>query len=728
DVYRLWVRAQGGAKCPAALSSGVCGYWEMLAGRCLSPSLGGIDLDWLWEERPKEEVLPALRSGSHCQPPKRGLPAAEHRSSNGGSAREGHGSIRSTPVGPAALPSSEGPSRHIAPSPPAGRRPQRARPTRSVSRMTLSQANALHPYEVASWRGLDLQQKMILVKQEALEMARHRRDCGLEWGRASRARAARRAELLMQAKTPDPHDSLGGSSDEESVRTNRGRRGTVARRTSGESSTRQDEDVLSPSLSPSRPRLAVILGRRMSGSTSPTAGAFSAFATSLARLSSTKESIGCSGIKKLKSTVEERRKSLVKNTRLHRLKMVRQKDFQDFSDDERERLEKAFNIGGKTDSNSLGSAGLCAALDFLGLWSNNEQERKVLKGVIRESLLFGNVNLMDFVFQIVPKVDHRLHEVKSPKLYHQFQTWDVTSIGRLRYTQCLEALKRYLEDSLSFDSETFEEFWKEMTREFHTRFKSQSMKDGSIDFIGFQQLAAELEDLAAQYRSQTENRAARSEGIPANLEAAHFGELAKLLRIFCKQDKGDAEITISQVMSCLFTCGALPTLGRVHSIAREYFEQKEDSSVYRFFDFLKLVTHFRSEGYHFRQATFQSLFTVNNWPSNHTVNVEDVPQLMEKTGLCADCSCSVSDIAAVLEDCNQESETSFGLHKLLDMSGKVLEHLRASARQREDDVANQLGLATEHLLELRRSFSQLTNSGMVGKHEIRKIMDSNMDE
>eukprot|EP00435_Cladocopium_sp_Y103_P048091 s1327_g14.t1 len=119
---------------------------------------------------------------------------------------------------------------------------------------------------------------------------------------------------------------------------------------------------------------------------------------------------------------------------------------------------------------------------WLGSRTHGEQSRRpkglpyrrsgmdqAIQEVIRESVAAGPVDLLDFALQVIPRVEQKLFEAKSPKLLTLFQKLDAVGTGSLSSTDCIEALRRHADSfSTVLDGDLMDQLHGSMEHKFGT--------------------------------------------------------------------------------------------------------------------------------------------------------------------------------------------------------------------------------------------------------------------
>eukprot|EP00439_Symbiodinium_sp_Y106_P087258 s125_g43.t1 len=184
-------------------------------------------------------------------------------------------------------------------------------------------------------------------------------------------------------------------------------------------------------------------------------------------------------------------------TRLQRLIQAKRMEFEALPEGKKERFRSAYDHALAESWLSVGQEGLGGpqlrqALADLGLAGRQNHEKEAVHEVVRECIAAGLVDFLEFVFQVVPKVEQKLVEAKSPKLLGLFNQLDVAMAGSLSCSDCIEALRRHADSFITvLDGDIMEQFWPVFVKELAQQHKVSKHSDETIDFANFQRLASE---------------------------------------------------------------------------------------------------------------------------------------------------------------------------------------------------------------------------------------------
>lgn len=633
-----------------------------------------MDLDWLWEG---SAVKPRPRPPK-VSPPKSRCRSRKFAARSARSARSEHWDGTETEW-------TEG-----------------SRLARKPWRKTLAEALAAGS-QVLSWRG-DTSKSMQLANEASRELGHHYRDCVLAKAAHDRRRAAKWAR--------------GKGRGEEGAQM--GPRNSVI------------VDAVRKSVT--EPGLPLDLGTNLPMEKRFSLQTASARASITRRMSLMKseerpESKDSARRHSLQLHSMERRKSqqptkMMKYNRLQRLLAAKQAEFDAIPPHQQERLRTAFNRA-REDKPSLNAGQLRQALTEIKLTGRMTHEKEAIQEVIRESVAAGQVDLLDFALQVIPRVEQKLFEAKSPKLLTLFQKLDAVGTGALSSTDCIEALRRHADSfSTILDGDLMDQFWPIYVKELGQMRKISKNSDETVDFILFQTLASELQDKFTYFQTQMEERAAKSANLPPNLEAAHFGEIALMMRFFRRYDPASrGVVSAEQLVLALMDSGTLPVVGRLHHhMMSSYANQACKLIVFRFQDFIEQVHTLRKEENAVREAAFKSWYTIHKWPDDTKIHITDMAQLIMDLSLVADSCRNVSDVRLLVDDVQRDPSESLYMEAAIKLTEKVVETARVQARRREAMVADQVNFSTEQVLSLRSSFSEMTHSGVIGPDDLHDLL------
>jgi len=427
-----------------------------------------------------------------------------------------------------------------------------------------------------------------------------------------------------------------------------------------------------------------------------------------------------------KSTEKERPKLKHGFTsRLHRLIQAKQKEFEDLPEEQQRSLRFAFHRAAEEEKPTLGAAQLRQALTDLGLGGRQVHEKEAVQEVIRESIAAGPADFLEFVFQVVPKVEQKLVEAKSPKLLALFNQLDVVMAGSLSCSDCIEALRRHADSFITvLDGDLMEQFWPLFLKELAQQHKVSKHSDDTVDFAHFQRLTSELEVKLVAFQHQMEERAAKVANLPPALEAAHFGEIAVMTRYFQRYAKHHRGLLSTQdLITALLDSGTMPIVGRLHMTTISKLTSRGSKlAVYRFPDFLEAVDNLRREEKSQREAAFRSWYTIHKWQDDRSLQIAELPQLIMDLSLVTDSCRNVLDVRTLVEDCQKSGAETMQFDAAVDLCCKVVESARVAARRREALVAEQVKLSEDQIFDMRAYFAEMTHSGVIGPDDLHGIL------
>jgi hypothetical protein len=473
-------------------------------------------------------------------------------------------------------------------------------------------------------------------------------------------------------------------------------------------------------------------------------------------------------------------KCSIKISRMRRLLEARQEEFKELPMPEQERLKNAFAAADKHHTAELNGQGVLIALAELGLDGRNADERAAISQVMQEDVLVcGKVNFFDFVFQMVPKFERKIQELRSPKIFQEFNRLDVHGMKRLEYGVCLQALERHSRKTRQRSVETVNAFWKNYESQFDRTFASVKNNRDAVDFGAYQALVADLEKSRLEFFAKAEHRAAILCKISPSLVKAHMGELAYLRSVFIAEATPSGEehyhasssaspsprrlavvesqdvpnialSNIHQVLAALFDAGVMPTVGDMvdtaNDIIEDYEERREmqDSQI-RFAEFLGLVQRLREDGRRHLRAAMQALKPQKTTGClkgakqdsgkqiEKIYQTQDLPFLIDDLQLLSDVVYRFEELKQTIQLCEQDQQDhqhheedgesdEVKAANIVNLLLEVLEIMRASSRAREKATGTSLGFNAMQMLNLRVSFTGLTKTGLLDATGLRSIL------
>eukprot|EP00929_Paragymnodinium_shiwhaense_P116356 TRINITY_DN8582_c0_g1_i10.p1 TRINITY_DN8582_c0_g1~~TRINITY_DN8582_c0_g1_i10.p1 ORF type:complete len:1006 (+),score=244.96 TRINITY_DN8582_c0_g1_i10:333-3350(+) len=449
------------------------------------------------------------------------------------------------------------------------------------------------------------------------------------------------------------------------------------------------------------------------------------------------------------------------NGKLRRLLQARRVEFDQRPQDDRERLLKAFAAGSMAGRPQplLETAGLKAALAELKLNGKVREEKAAVKELLREATaVCQGVNFFDFVYLLVPQVEQRLLELRSPELFVEFQEHCDANM-RLRSADAIDCLEQLALSSRVADAETVKGFWYMYKRDFYKDvFLSQCDARGleTIAFKGFKFLVEDMNTRLKDYRDKFEQETAAKAHLTEVQVEAHFGELSFLhkkfsathvsrFRAICKKSRGvTAKVNhgLPSTLAALINCGAVSPNGPSLDRAQAFLKRYTESTLFSFGEFLHLIERIRAEERlwlshgidslrrkHQMQVVAQEQLRLGgitlkkdgeSWAVPDKFTVNDVPHLIKHLQLCQDCPPSLDDVRAEMKAFTSAIDTD----RMAIVLNKICERARSAARKWEAAVAKELQIEERDVSSLRAAFADLTTTGLVGLAEVRIFLQS----
>eukprot|EP00927_Polykrikos_kofoidii_P061683 TRINITY_DN56517_c0_g1_i1.p1 TRINITY_DN56517_c0_g1~~TRINITY_DN56517_c0_g1_i1.p1 ORF type:complete len:860 (-),score=142.33 TRINITY_DN56517_c0_g1_i1:48-2627(-) len=431
----------------------------------------------------------------------------------------------------------------------------------------------------------------------------------------------------------------------------------------------------------------------------------------------------------------------LQNRRMMVLLQARQREFDRRPSAERTRLREAFASGDIRGEARLDTRGVRIALKELGLIGNTQEEKAAVIDVVRVcTVICDELNFYDFINVLLPKIEHKLQELRSPDLYSEFVSLDVANAGRIRTQQVVKILTARALAPRFIDAETLEKFWSSYQEELPALFAhQQDIHDtrglDAINFLAFRELVVDLEERRTQFCNQVERDAASKAGLTPSMEEAHFGETAFLLRIFLGADQcaepRKVKHDVIHTLAALVNAGIVGTSGEGFRRARALLQQHEESSSVNFIKLLHLVERLRDEQ---RVSVTNGLATIiecneteprgkhrseNQVPMFHA---DDLPSLLKALDLCIDCHHDENEMKSLIEAYLSNLDQWFDATLAVQLLMQIAEKARIASRQRESRIAARLGLAVDEVMSLRMTFASLSQRGYVGVSETKALL------
>eukprot|EP00933_Yihiella_yeosuensis_P018723 TRINITY_DN15280_c1_g3_i1.p1 TRINITY_DN15280_c1_g3~~TRINITY_DN15280_c1_g3_i1.p1 ORF type:complete len:959 (-),score=142.59 TRINITY_DN15280_c1_g3_i1:174-3050(-) len=435
--------------------------------------------------------------------------------------------------------------------------------------------------------------------------------------------------------------------------------------------------------------------------------------------------------------MKERRKRIQAMTKCHQieqLKAARYEDFEHLPEKEKAKLKVAFNSADHEGKGALDLKGLGRALAALGHVPGELAEKQAVRRVLTEASVAGNVNFMDFVFQVVPKVDQELGKARSPGLFAAFNAAE-KGFGKgtdasVPVDAAFEALRRFTDaNSGNIVDDLYAKFWRFFSKDCAKLLEAQQHPDKTVDFAGFRSVHLTLMAEYANFKDQAERRAAKQGHLSHAAEADHFGELSFTRSVFERYDPGQANVlSQNKLLLALFDVGVIPIVGKAATAVIAEFGAMSPYSIFNFEQFLNYISHYRKVEFQSRTGTVASIYTSKRWELHQSVAVDQVPLIIFEYGFCSDCCSRLGEVVAICEEYKGKFESKLTQDELCSFVGQVVETARVLARRREGTVAKTAKLNDDQVLRLRCLFGMMTSSGVLGVPDITHMLNNIDDE
>eukprot|EP00929_Paragymnodinium_shiwhaense_P046120 TRINITY_DN23493_c0_g2_i2.p1 TRINITY_DN23493_c0_g2~~TRINITY_DN23493_c0_g2_i2.p1 ORF type:complete len:1012 (-),score=260.57 TRINITY_DN23493_c0_g2_i2:160-3195(-) len=434
-----------------------------------------------------------------------------------------------------------------------------------------------------------------------------------------------------------------------------------------------------------------------------------------------------------------RSSGMMKQSRMRRLLDARQREFRERPMQDQDRLRRAFAAADQDATARLDTKGVRKALECLGLEGNGRDERSAVSELLEGAVtVCGHVNFFDFVFQIVPKVEQRVQELRSPKLHEEFVMLDQRHNQNqvLREDVCLTALETHARNCKQLDVETINAFWRQFSMYFSDVFAQFTTARDAVDFAGYQGLVKEMETARSKFFVEAETRASFLCKVSPAQAKAHFGQLAHLFRVFQRHseepDNPEEQLAmhLDQTPFALIEAGVVPGHGepfdRVTTLCDDYEEQQGNTSV-RFTEFLSFIHKHREESKRYARALLQAQKKKLNYKP---IQSQELPSFIEDMGLVIDCIYTFEELVSLCTLAHDEENDDRPDQEdvFLGVILHVVEHLRVVSRTKENMAGASHGYNTEEIQQLRIVFSQVSRTGATDAETLQSFLASHTEK
>jgi len=238
-------------------------------------------------------------------------------------------------------------------------------------------------------------------------------------------------------------------------------------------------------------------------------------------------------------------------TRFSRLIELRRRNLDELDAGDRQAMQTAFQEADTSCEGMLSSRQLKAALNWLGLRAKNDAERHEVAHICSEVGVAGDVDLVAFVFEAVPRTRQKLRELRRPLLQWQFRAYDKDNSGRLSSDECAAIFEQC--SIWDLDSAGL----RDIKRMFDEKVKEvRDPVTAEVNFAGFETLMSEVYERVQRAQRHREARIEQSERLEEVDVKAHRQELVSLYEAF-QHEAGDSRVLLRSRLPALLESRAL---------------------------------------------------------------------------------------------------------------------------------------------------------------------------
>jgi len=444
------------------------------------------------------------------------------------------------------------------------------------------------------------------------------------------------------------------------------------------------------------------------------------------------------------------------------------KEWQRLSDDQKDSIKNVFSRQiPQNGSGTLDQQQVINVLRDCGLKgrivADQEQVRRI---VLEHTVMFGEVNLMDFSCVVVPQVRRKLQELMRVHLRLKLEDLtnnEVNADTEFEEEQCKSWLQEILGNSL-MGAEALTELrdcFCGALQEFHARNNPEGedahkdarravsaggrsgMYDKSSDvwdmwdmkprvMLAFEDLVAICANAQEHYEKlQYDYLFSITSKLPMHLIAKGGGgletDILPLLASFRRFDTDqDGTLDPSEMNYVLQEFGFLSGKVEEDEVIQMIVHKaawKNDEHL-TFVQFLEVIYNIRELCKQRRCEETKAKFHRLDKNRNGILSVQEVSVLFNQMGLAPTCRHGQDEIRRLLQDCDHDKDGELDLVEFQHLVQLVSEKLRSITRFREIELGHSLKLTSQQIREFRDFFWQIDTdgSGHLDMEELRMLM------
>jgi Ca2+-binding EF-hand superfamily protein len=398
------------------------------------------------------------------------------------------------------------------------------------------------------------------------------------------------------------------------------------------------------------------------------------------------------------------RKNGQKQKRIQRLLDCRRKEFELKPEKERRALQAAFQMNDKNRSGSLDPPELMDSLVNLGLRPGTDVERRELLRICHEVTILGDVDFLNFCFELVPRVRERLREMRHGPLLLEFKMYDQDGSGKLDERECQQILERLCTSNL--DNESLEQ----MQRLFIDTIKDVADESGQIGFDGFQELVGRAREHHEHIVGTRIYEIYKEHSLTLAELEQHSYELIVLHEAFARADEsGDEQLEWEEIGLLLIEYKLLPHNQEEREKVYASFMQvdSDGDGKITFREYLKLVETLRARMMSLELASLKRKFMALDKDQSSRLDMAELAAYLDELGVQPRCREDQLEMRQVLDEADADRSGDLEFTEFLLLVQRVCERLDMALRRRHRVAACKLGIGERRLAELRETFYAL---------------------
>jgi len=401
--------------------------------------------------------------------------------------------------------------------------------------------------------------------------------------------------------------------------------------------------------------------------------------------------------------------------RMARLLEFRRRQFEQLPEEEQADLRKAFQRASQNLTDTLEPKQLRRALAELGLSPKTDTEKKEVRVICDEVAVLGDVDLLVFCFEAVPRTRAKLMEMRRGPLLQQFKMYDADDSGYLSEAECMQILDRLYTWNLDMEG-------LEMMRYSFSDALEQAQKlDEGVDFDGFESLMSTVQESYYRILHDRELAIVTEQDLQESEVREHWDELVGLYDSFVRASFGKDGINRTALRSLLIEYGMYPRDEKSQERVDAFFMDCDThfKGLIGFKELLFVIRNVREVIRRGSQPELRKMFESFDRDGSGQLDLSEVSAMLLELGLTPRTREDQVEMKRLIEQVD-DGDGDVNFSEFQTLVQRITERINADQRRRERQSALELAYTDAQVTELRDAFYALDTEG-AGALTIEKL-------